>query len=87
MASYPASSQIRAARGLLDWSQDDLARKADVGICTVRRIESEGTERMRGSVITSILEALKGAGILFIFRGVKLRAEPENVPSHPGEKL
>tara|TARA_R110002072_G_scaffold251266_2_gene410127 strand:- start:16388 stop:16687 length:300 start_codon:yes stop_codon:yes gene_type:complete len=31
---------IRAARGLLDWNQQDLAQKANVGLSTVRRIEN-----------------------------------------------
>jgi predicted transcriptional regulator len=32
--------QCRAARGLLDWSQGDLAEKAHVGIVTVRQLEA-----------------------------------------------
>ena len=35
------AAQIRAARALLDWRQDDLARAADVGITTIRRIEAQ----------------------------------------------
>jgi len=86
MKLSPDSSQIRAARGLLDWSQDDLARQAKVGICTVRRIEREGPDRMRASVTGPIAQALGDAGILFIPRGVRLKAAA--VPkSSTGENL
>lgn len=81
------ASQIRAARGLLDWSQTDLAQQAKVGICTVRRIEREGPEHMRENVTKSIMAALTQGGILFIPRGVKLRAQPVPAAASPGEKL
>jgi len=35
-----SSSQCRAARGLLDWSQQQLANAANVGIVTVRHFEA-----------------------------------------------
>lgn len=38
----PSPSQIRAARGLLDWSQKDLAERAGVTEATVRNAEKEG---------------------------------------------
>jgi transcriptional regulator with XRE-family HTH domain len=59
--------QIRAARGLLGWSQADLASKADVGLMTVKRFEAK-----KGPVIgtitslTRIQAALEDAGIHFI---------------------
>lgn len=87
MKSAPDSSQIRAARGLLDWSQDDLARQAKVGICTVRRIEREGPDRMRASVTGPIAQALCDAGILFIPRGVRLKASAAVLKSSTGENL
>ena len=33
------ASQIRAARALLGWSQEQLADAADIGVATIRRIE------------------------------------------------
>lgn len=61
---HPA--QIRAARALLGWSQDDLAEVADVGVATVRRIEV--LEKPAGNVATlvRIQDALEKAGILFL---------------------
>ena len=60
------AAQIRAARALLDWRQDDLARAADVGITTIRRIEAQPGPIM-GYVSTalSIQQALEKAGIQF----------------------
>jgi transcriptional regulator with XRE-family HTH domain len=61
------SREIRAARALLGWSQVELAAAAAVGVATVRRLETAGTE-IRGSVNTvwKIQRALENAGIEFI---------------------
>jgi transcriptional regulator with XRE-family HTH domain len=73
-------SQIRAARGLLDISQIDLARRSKVGIATIKRIENS-TEALRVTVqvLLRIQRALESAGIVFIDQdgergpGVRLR--------------
>jgi transcriptional regulator with XRE-family HTH domain len=75
---HPA--QIRAARALLGWRQEDLAKVADVGVATVRRIEV--SEEPAGNVATlvRIQHALEKAGILFLDAdrkagfGVRLKA-------------
>ena len=61
------SREIRAARALLGWSQVKLAAAASVGVATVRRLETAGSE-IRGSVDTvwKIQRALENAGIEFI---------------------
>jgi transcriptional regulator with XRE-family HTH domain len=60
------SAQIRGARGLLGWSQDRLARKAGIGLATLRRIEqSEGIVKGNFSTIVKIQKALEQAGIHF----------------------
>ncbi|MCE6958816.1 transcriptional regulator [Cereibacter sphaeroides] len=69
------ASQIRAARGLLDWSQDHLAQQAGVGICSVRRIERDGPGSRRSKVVERLTDALQSGGIIFIPRGVKLRSD------------
>jgi len=60
------SAQIRAARALLGWSQDQLARRADVGLATLRRIEqTEGIVKGNFSTVLKIQKALEQAGIDF----------------------
>ena len=58
-------SQCRAARGLLDWTQADLARAAAVGIVTVRQFEAGGSEP-RAATLTVIRQALEAAGVELI---------------------
>jgi DNA-binding XRE family transcriptional regulator len=82
------AGEIRAARGLLGWTQVELAEAAGVGIATVRRLEAAGAE-IRGSVETvwKIQTALEAAGIEFISAeggkgpGVRLKA-----PARPAQK-
>ena len=57
--------QCRAARGLLDWSQLDLAGKAGVGIVTVRQVEA-GAGVPRRATLVVIRQAFENAGIDFI---------------------
>ena len=79
------SAEIRAGRALLGWSQVELAAAAAVGVATVRRLESAGTE-IRGSVDTvwKIQKALEAAGIEFIPAeggkgpGVRLKTAPRH---------
>jgi transcriptional regulator with XRE-family HTH domain len=60
------SSQIRAARSLLGWSQDKLARTAGVGLTTLQRIEqNEGVVKGNFSTILKIQNVLEQAGIRF----------------------
>jgi transcriptional regulator with XRE-family HTH domain len=61
------SAQIRAARALLDWSQDQLARRAGVGLATLQRIEqNKGIVKGNFSTVLKIQIALERAGIHFI---------------------
>lgn len=69
--------QCRAARGLLDWTQGDLAREAAVGIVTVRQIES-GLSAPRRATLDVVRRALERGGVIFIDAngdgpGVRLR--------------
>jgi transcriptional regulator with XRE-family HTH domain len=60
------SSQIRAARALLGWSQSQLARTAGVGLATLQRIEqNEGVVKGNFSTIIKIQKVLEQAGIHF----------------------
>ena len=59
------SAQCRAARGLLDWTQQHLADRAGVGIVTVRQVEG-GLNKSRRATLEVIARALEGAGVQFI---------------------
>ena len=67
-------SQCRGARGLLDWSQTDLARAAGVGLSTVYDFEKDRRSVSREKV-QAIRIALEVAGVMFDGGngGVKLR--------------
>jgi transcriptional regulator with XRE-family HTH domain len=61
------SAQIRAARALLGWKQDDLAKAAKIGVATIRRIEGQDGPMMGYvSTLISIQSALENAGIRFL---------------------
>ncbi|HTP84878.1 MAG TPA: helix-turn-helix domain-containing protein [Alphaproteobacteria bacterium] len=57
--------QIRAARGLLGWSQQELADNAVVSTNAVARLE-RGQVDSRSSTVRDIERALIAAGIEFI---------------------
>jgi transcriptional regulator with XRE-family HTH domain len=59
------AAQCRAARGLLDWSQLDLAKQAGVGIVTVRQLEA-GAHEPRRATLDVVRRALEAAGVEFI---------------------
>lgn len=57
--------QIRAARALLDWSQQELADQAVISLNSLKRFESsQGDPRL--STLQSIQRALEKAGVEFI---------------------
>jgi len=58
-------AQCRAARGLLDWTQQDLAERAGVGIVTVRQLEADSNEPRRAT-LEVVKQALERAGVDFI---------------------
>lgn len=62
--------QIRAARALLGWSQQELADKAIVSLNALARLES-GKVDPRASTLEAIEMALSKAGIEFLPTGVK----------------
>ena len=71
--------QIKAARALLAWSQEDLAQAADVSIPTIKRLEAQdGPLGGRDATGSKIQAALENAGVEFIEengggQGVRLR--------------
>jgi transcriptional regulator with XRE-family HTH domain len=70
--------QIKAARILLKWHQDDLASRSGLSIVTIKRLESMGTGPLGGTDETygAIISALEKVGIEFQNHGepgVRLR--------------
>ena len=60
------SEQIRAARALLGWRQEDLAKAAATGLATIRRLErGRGLVKANVSTMAKIQGALEKAGIHF----------------------
>jgi len=73
------SDQIRAARALVRWRAEDLARASGVGVATIRRAElAEGRTSMTVPNDMAVRRALEAAGVEFIDEdgggpGVRLR--------------
>jgi transcriptional regulator with XRE-family HTH domain len=81
-------AQIRAARSLLNWLQDDLAEAAGVAVTSVRDIEGE--KRSAGSgTFANVRRALENAGVEFLAStkdhgpGVRLVADRPNLVRRP----
>ncbi|MEY9987481.1 putative transcriptional regulator [Bradyrhizobium yuanmingense] len=59
--------QIKAARALLGWSQDDLATESGVSVPTVKRLEAaDGDVGGRAETADALVAALEKAGVEFI---------------------
>jgi hypothetical protein len=73
------SAQIRAARALIRWRAEDLARESAVGVATIRRAELMEVETsMTAANNLAVRRALEAAGVEFIDEngggaGVRLR--------------
>jgi len=58
-------SQSRAARGLLDWSQDELATRSNLSESTIRNFE-KGRAQPSVNNLAAVRAALESAGVQFI---------------------
>ena len=69
--------QIKAARALLEWSQERLAEASGVSIPTIKRLEAQaGDLGGRAETVAKIVTALEAAGVEFTNGdqpGVRLR--------------
>lgn len=71
----PSAKQIKAARVLLDWSQEDLAHASRLSIATIRKLEL-GHISPRRETTRLIYQAVENAGLEFIDAdGVRRRLE------------
>jgi transcriptional regulator with XRE-family HTH domain len=81
-------AQVRAARALIGWSQEQLAQEAEVGLSTVRDFESEKRAADTGAV-AAIRRALWNGGVVFTpggpgeGPGVRLVADRPNMIRRP----
>jgi hypothetical protein len=72
-------AHLRAARALLRWSAEDMARESLLGVATIRRAESvDGPLQITMANIATIKRTLENAGVEIIDQngggpGVRLR--------------
>lgn len=57
--------QCRAARGLLDWTQEELAERADVSRSTIRDFEN-GRHSLQSTTAAQVVAALEKGGVMLI---------------------
>ena len=68
------TAQIRGARGILNWSQSDLAERTGISATSIGSIEN-GQSTPRANTISTIQKAFENSGIEFIgLDGVKIRS-------------
>ncbi|WP_370638277.1 multiprotein-bridging factor 1 family protein [Ancylobacter sp. Lp-2] len=77
-SSMISPAQSRAARGLIGWSQTELAQAAGMSLPTVKRFETGTGARVSSDAVAAIRAALETAGVIFIDQngngpGVRLR--------------
>jgi hypothetical protein len=61
------SAQIRASRGLLRWTVEDLAREAALGVATIKRAEAADDETsLTTANDLAVRRAFEAAGVEFI---------------------
>ncbi len=66
------TAQIRGARGILNWSQADLAERTGISATSIGSIEN-GVSTPRANTVSTIQRAFESAGIEFIDGGVRLQ--------------
>lgn len=79
------SKHARAARGLLGWTQHELATHAGVGLSTVRDLET-GRRAVSADKLSAIRAALEAAGVELIEKGGKIGAKIDAQTSSSRQK-
>lgn len=72
-------AHMKAARALLDWTQDRLAQESELAASTIKRLENGGLAKASIENIDRVSSALAAAGIEFFNGGepgVRLRKRP-----------
>lgn len=73
------SAQCRMARAALNWSTKDLATRANVGLSTVNRFETEARSPIPAT-LAAIQRALEAAGVEFLDGGGVRLKDPVSPP-------
>jgi transcriptional regulator with XRE-family HTH domain len=60
------AEQVRAARALLNWTQQELGEKSGLSLTTIKRMESIGTGRSAAENVDAVQRTLEQAGVVFI---------------------
>jgi transcriptional regulator with XRE-family HTH domain len=66
ISSVLTVEQLRAARGLLGWSQSELAERAGLSLPTVKRLEAGFGPRVSDEARKKLKRAIEAAGIEFL---------------------
>jgi transcriptional regulator with XRE-family HTH domain len=76
-----SASQVRAARGLLGWTQERLSEQAHIPLASLLDYET-GARQMPQTAAHSLKRVLEGANIIFAEdeSGVRLQPAAETVP-------
>lgn len=73
------TDQLRAARALAHLDQQELARRANTSVITIRRLESpKEARRVAPDVMQRVRNALETMGVEFIENGVRWQSRTEN---------
>lgn len=83
MSDILKPQQVRAARALLAWSQQDLAAAAGVGVSTVADFE-RGQRTPMSNNAQAIRKALEAKGLSFVSGGVTMVTKPASPHLEPG---
>ncbi len=83
MGTLKTAGQIRAARGLLRWSAEELSRRAGIHVSTIQRLERKNSPT-NGHLLTirKIQRAFEDSGIIFFedADGLEVRMRKSAVP-------
>ena len=60
------AAQMRAARALIGWKQQELADGSGLSFATIQRMETQGTGKSSADNVGAVQRALEVAGVQFI---------------------
>jgi transcriptional regulator with XRE-family HTH domain len=79
-----APEQSRAARAWLGWSQEELARRSNVSVNTVRNFE-RGQKSLHSNSVAAMRQAIEAAGIRLLFENTGTAAGIRRQDANPNQ--